>query len=35
MKEKDVKHQIIELLDKLDEKRLLYLYKLIKNLFGI
>lgn len=35
MKEKDVKQQIIELLDKLDEKRLLYLYKLIKNLFGI
>ena len=34
MKEKYVKQQIIELLDTLDEKRLLYLYKLIKNLFG-
>lgn len=31
---KDIKLQIIELLETLDEKSLRYLYKLIKNLFG-
>lgn len=31
---KDVKQQIIDFLETLDEKSLLYLYKLITNLFG-
>lgn len=31
---KDVKQQLFEFLETLDEKKLNYLYKLITNLFG-